>query len=324
MDNSLTNPFPISGSMAMPFVSVELREDQAWVALDRPPRNSINPVLANSLQRALLAARDDDQVEAIVLTGSDTCFAAGADIPFFVRQLKAGELDRIERFSAQLHQVCNSLADLGKPVVAVVHGSALGAGLELALACGRVIASRNATLGLPETGLGICPGSGGTQRVPRRIGVGLAKWLIYSGHLLSGHDAAELGLIDVCVHDRDLKAAILGQIQELAGDNALPPARPATPASYQSLEKTFDRYTVSQLLDPSRPQSLLSTEDARCRRAVERLRTRSANALMLAERLIDQGGDLPLGEALMLEIAAQREMFLHDDVLPRLQPERHA
>ncbi len=304
---------------AAPFVGVEHRQGDAWVALDRPPRNGINPTLAHSLQRVMRTLLDDDHVKAIVLTGSSNCFAAGADLAFFLRQLKSGDLARIEQFSAQLHQLCDTIACSAKPVLAAIRGPALGAGLELSLPCVRIIASRTATLGLPETGLGICPGSGGTQRVPRRIGRGLAKWLIYTGHLLSAADALQLGLIDACVPDRELESAVGAEIDQLVGGRPSPRAAVAPATAYRILDETFTRCSLSELLECSHRETMSSDWDVRTRRAVAKLKTRSATALMLAERLIDGGRDLPMAAALQLEVDAQREMFLNRDTLPRLQ-----
>lgn len=311
-----------------PFLAVEHRTGNAWVAIRRAPQNAINPPLASLVHRAIQTSLDDDRVRAIVLAGSDRCFAAGADLMFFLRQLRSCELDRIERFSAQLHQLCNSLEASTKPVVAAIRGPALGAGLELALPCVKIFASRSATLGFPETGLGICPGSGGTQRLPRRIGYGFAKWLIYSGHLLSGNDALQVGLIDACVPDQALDDAVGAAIQQLLDpssqrlpeQNSRAPLKPAAPPeAYRLLAETFEQYSVRELLEFTTNESMPSNWDRRTRRAVTKLKKRSVNALLIAERLIDGGRDLLLPQALQLEIDAQREMFLHEDTLPRLQ-----
>lgn len=300
-------------------MATEIRQGIAWVVLTRPPHNAINPALVHSLQRVLLASLGDDQVKGIVLTGSGKGFAAGADLAFFVRQVSTGQLDRIEQFSGHLHQLCNTIAASEKPVIAAIRGTALGAGLELALSCGRIIASRTATLGLPETGLGICPGSGGTQRTPRRIGVGLAKWLIYTGHLLSANDALKLGLVDGCVADEDLESAAMAQMENWAAERDSSGASIALPDAYRSLEQVFAGHSVQTLLELARQGAFPDHWETRTRRAVLKLATRSAHALLMAQRLIDQGQTLALADALKLEIAAQREMFLHDDARQGLQ-----
>ncbi|TWU33641.1 putative enoyl-CoA hydratase [Novipirellula aureliae] len=293
-----------------PFLDVCLQCDTAWISLNRPPNNAINPAIAHSLKTMLSDIVRDQRIDSIVLSGSGKCFAAGADLAFFARQADAEDFHRIEQFSAQLHALCNFIAASPKPIIAVAGGNTLGAGLELALACHRIIVNRTTTLGLPETGLGICPGSGGTQRLPRRIDPGLAKWMIYNGAMLSGKVAEKLGVADHCLVEGDFDLGIVNQVANVILQNR---KRPAPPQEYQVLAQVFSQFSVAELLQLASQESMPSPWDGRTRRAVKSLLKRPRCALLLAERLIEEGSQLPLNEALKLEIAAQREMFENAD-----------
>ncbi len=289
-----------------PFINVRHRPAATWVSLDRPPNNAINPAVAHSLMATLSDLASDERIHAIVLTGSGKGDVAGADLPFFARQVEMRDFKRIEQFSAQLHSLCNFIANSPKLIVAAVCGNTLGAGLELALSCHALFVKQTTTLGLPETGLGICPGSGGTQRLPRRIDPGLAKWMIYCGVMLSGKDAVRLGIADQCLVDDDFETMVEEQLDGLRSCHS---DRPSPPEEYRALAQVFTQHKIADLLDFAAASSMPSEWDGRTRRAVKSLVKRSRSALSLAERLIDRGSKLPLHEALALEITAQQEMF---------------
>lgn len=166
----------------------------ATVTIDRPDaRNALNGRVREELKRALAAAEADDRVRCVVLTGSDeaNAFVAGAD----VSELR--ERDSIEqREASKRPRVYEVVDDLEKPVIARLNGHTLGGGCELAQACDVRIASELAKLGQPEINLGIIPGGGATQRLPRLVGEGQAMRLILSGELIDAEEAAEIGLVD--------------------------------------------------------------------------------------------------------------------------------
>lgn len=303
---------------ALPFVTSEIREGIAWVRLHRPPFNAINPALVVALEKVVESALANQEVRGLVLLGSGKCFAAGADLAYFNRQVAAKDWHRIEQFSRSLHLLCNLLANGSKPVVAAIRGAALGAGMELALACNKVVASRTTTLALPETGLGICPGAGGTQRTPRRIGYGLGKWLVYTGHMLSVPEALRIGLIDTCVDDQDLEAAAVAELNRLNAATSSQDLAGNLSQSDQQLAEVFAEYSVTALLGLAERDQIPDSWDMRTRRAVKKLPSRSRHALMLTEELIDRGQSMALPDALQLEVAAQRKMFEHPDARHRL------
>ncbi|MFI6467077.1 enoyl-CoA hydratase/isomerase family protein [Streptomyces sp. NPDC050538] len=173
---------------------VELRDRIAVLTLDRPGQlNAIGSETVDQLTRALNELRDNDDVRALVVTGAGRAFSAGADI---------GEIEsftaprQFHSFVQQLTDAYALLEDFPKPSVAAVHGFAFGGGLELALACDLRVAERGARLGLPEMKLGVLPGAGGTQRLPRLIPPAIAKQMILTGEPIDAERAHALGLVN--------------------------------------------------------------------------------------------------------------------------------
>ena len=173
---------------------VELRDRIAVLTLDRPGQlNAIGSGTVDQLTRALNELRDNDDVRALVVAGAGRAFSAGADI---------GEIEsftaprQFHSFVQQLTDAYALLEDFPKPSVAAVHGFAFGGGLELALACDLRVAERGARLGLPEMKLGVLPGAGGTQRLPRLIPPAIAKQMILTGEPIDAERAHALGLVN--------------------------------------------------------------------------------------------------------------------------------
>jgi enoyl-CoA hydratase len=197
--------------MAEPLVLVEREGPVALVLLNRPQQlNALSDALMDELVRALEELERDEAIRAIVLAGNERAFAAGADIGELA-QTSAIELyygRRIERWDA--------IRALWTPLVAAVSGFCLGGGCELALSCDLIVASETAQFGQPETGLGIIPGAGGTQRLTRAVGKALAMDVILSGRRLSAHEALAAGLVARVA----AKEAWLDEAKRLARDIA--------------------------------------------------------------------------------------------------------
>jgi enoyl-CoA hydratase/carnithine racemase len=176
---------------------VQLRREGAVgvVTIDNPPVNTLgNPVL-EALLAAVESLQDDPAVRAVVITGSgDKAFASGADLPEFVRMLDSP--DEIAYHTSLTRRLFDSISALRQPVVAAVQAAAVGGGLELALSCDLIVADERARLGVPEVGLGLIPGAGGTQRLPRRIGAARAAELVLRGRLLKAAKAEQVGLVN--------------------------------------------------------------------------------------------------------------------------------
>lgn len=187
----------------MPPVDYELREAVALVRIDRPPVNALSHEVADGLESAF--DRAAEEARALVITG-EPHFAAGADITGFRAAFEAGEPDTL---ASHLSEVVRRLELLSFPTIAAVHGFALGGGLELAMGADFRYLAEDAKVGQPEIRLGIIPGAGGTQRLPRLVGLSPAKEMIFSGRHVPASEALELGLADQ-VHpaDRVLEAAL--------------------------------------------------------------------------------------------------------------------
>jgi enoyl-CoA hydratase/carnithine racemase len=173
----------------------------AWLAidgavgilrLDRPPLNVLDRAAQTSLRLAAEQAATDERVRAVVVHGGPTAFSAGADI----KEMAAMTHAEMVGHAAVLQAAFDAVAAIPKPVVAAINGPALGGGCELALAADARICGSEARLGLPEILLGVIPGAGGTQRLPRLIGPARAKELIFTGCQVSAAEALEMGLVD--------------------------------------------------------------------------------------------------------------------------------
>jgi enoyl-CoA hydratase len=185
----------------------------AYVTLNRPKvLNALSHATWEDLESAFEDAREDEAVRGVILTGAgDKAFIAGADISELAH-VTAVEAEQSSRYG---QKVLDLIESLGKPVIAAVNGFALGGGCETAMACTIRIASENAKFGQPEVTLGLIPGGGGTQRLPRLIGKGRALQLILGGGLITAQEAYRIGLVNEVVSAADLiprAEAILKQI----------------------------------------------------------------------------------------------------------------
>jgi enoyl-CoA hydratase/carnithine racemase len=174
------------------FVRMETDGAVATIRIDRPPANALARPVSLELTEAARAVAEDESVRAVVVWGGERLFAAGADVKAMVGY---GPVEAAADVAA-LEQACRHLEAIPKPVLAAVNGFALGGGCEIALACDLRFAAEDARLGLPEIRLGIIPGSGGTQRLPRLIGLARARDLILSGRHVPAAEALAIGLVD--------------------------------------------------------------------------------------------------------------------------------
>jgi enoyl-CoA hydratase len=174
------------------FVRIGTQGGVATIRIDRPPANALAHAVSVELSEAAETVTGDDAVRAVVVWGGEKIFAAGADIKAMVDYGP----DEISADVGALERACRDLEAIPKITIAAINGFALGGGLEVALACDFRFAARDARLGLPEIKLGIIPGSGGTQRLPRLVGLAKARDLIFTGRQVDAAEALAIGLVD--------------------------------------------------------------------------------------------------------------------------------
>lgn len=183
---------------------VEIRNSIGFITINRPEvRNALDPVTVNEIKSALEQFSTDENVKVVALTGAgEKSFAAGADI----KKLK--DRTMLETLAPGMQGLNSQVESFDKPIIAAVNGYALGGGCELSMACDIRIAAEHAKFGLPELSLGILPGGGGTQRLTQLVGKGKAKELIFTGEIISAHEAEKIGLVNKVVPYEELVTAV--------------------------------------------------------------------------------------------------------------------
>jgi enoyl-CoA hydratase len=203
-------------TIALVNVFYEKRESIAYVTLNRPKvLNALDAATWADLRSAFEDAKADSSVRGVILTGAgDKAFIAGADISELAH-VDAYEAEESSRFS---QEVLNLIENLGKPVIAAVNGFALGGGCETAMACTIRIAAEHAKFGQPEVKLGLLPGGGGTQRLPRLVGKGRALQLILTGETITAQEAYRIGLVNEVVPAANLIARAEAVLKQIAAN----------------------------------------------------------------------------------------------------------
>lgn len=182
-------------------IDIEIKNETAILTIQNPPVNTISNRTMESLNRALDTVEKDSAVKVVLLRGANGNFMAGAELKEFKDIDTKAEASHV---SYTGHHLMNRIEFFKKPIIAIIEGACLGGGLELALACHMRIGSANSLYGFPEITLGIIPGAGGTQRLPRLIGIGKARYYILSGERIKAEKAEALGIIDKVVENEQL------------------------------------------------------------------------------------------------------------------------
>jgi len=212
------------------FVRVETDEAVATIRLDRPPINALNAQVADEIAAAAAGLAAEEGIRAGVIYGGEKVFAGGADVN------ELSEASYAEMASGiSLQAALTAVAKIPKPVVAAITGYALGGGLELALSADFRVVGDSARVGLPEILLGIIPGAGGTQRLPRLIGPARAKDMIFTGRFVGAEEALAIGLVDQVVPDADVYDAARSLVARYARGPAL-----ALRAAKQAIDDGLD------------------------------------------------------------------------------------
>lgn len=182
-------------------IVIEKVDKLAVLTISRPKAlNALNTETLNELNLAIEEIANDDLIYAVIITGDGKAFVAGADIS----EMKNLDVMGARKFGNLGNQVFRKLETLEKPIIAAVNGFALGGGCELSMACDIRIASSKAKFGQPEAGLGITPGFGGTQRLARLVGMGMAKQLLFTAEIINAEEALRIGLVNKIVEPENL------------------------------------------------------------------------------------------------------------------------
>jgi len=269
---------------SMKYIQIDLQNDIAILKINRPEAlNAMNLDVIHELTRAIDLISVDQGVKVLIITGAgERSFCAGADISYMV------DIDAVtaEKYASSAQSMLNKIEKMEKPVIAAINGFALGGGCELALVCDIRIASDNAKIGQPEVTIGIPPGWGGTQRLLRIVGPAKAKELIYTGKMISAHEAENMGLVNILVtlSDED-KSKIDSNIDQ---------------NNDKEKNAALSKILNNRLLERSISLAKEITKN-------------SFNAVKVSKMLINKGMDADIDTGLRLEIYGWALCFAHDD-----------
>ncbi len=247
--------------MAEPLVLTDLDSNILTITLNRPEkRNAIHAQLLEALGQAFDRAQDDRDVRGVLLRGEGKVFSAGVDFVWLGSNISTlGSTADFRKFHGLFQGRFNAMENMEKPIVAAIHGPCLGLGLELALACDFRIASRGATLGLPEVRVGLIPDMGGVTRLLRTVGMAWAKELILTGRVIPAEEGRRIGLVNHLVQEEELLPRARALLQEI-GKNA--PLAVGIAKRIIDRGPGLDKQTL-QDLEAIGQSTLLATEDFR-------------------------------------------------------------
>jgi enoyl-CoA hydratase/3-hydroxyacyl-CoA dehydrogenase len=305
--NELGKPFEFN------FVDLEIKNNIAYITINRPEAmNALNEIVVSQLDNRFSEAENHPNVKAIIFQGAGKAFVAGADIRYFVNKIKADQIQDIYDFTRNGQELLLRIESSEKLTIALLDGLALGGGSELALACQAIIATPAASMGFPETGIGIFPGMGGMARMARFVGPELAKYYVFTGKQINAEDAKALGIITKLVAPSEIAAAINTQIEE-GKPEKYPERRP--PESFQSLVALCTKINVEKLLSGMPPAG--ATEELAAKTA-KILSTKAPIALKLANEIVDQQAGKSMREAVEIEMRHLFDIFSTADALEGL------
>jgi len=269
---------------SMKYVQIDLQNDIAILKINRPEAlNAMNLDVIYELSRAIDLVSVDQGIKVVIITGSgERSFCAGADISYMV------DIDAVtaEKYASSAQSVLNKIEKMEKPVIAAINGFALGGGCELALVCDLRIASENAKIGQPEVTIGIPPGWGGSQRLSRIIGPSKAKEMIFTGKMISAHEAASIGLVNQIVLLTDEDKSKLDSSVDQNNDKE----------KNVALSKILNRKLLEQSVS-----------------LAKEITKNSFNAIKTSKMLINKGMDTDIDTGLRLEIYGWALCFAHED-----------
>lgn len=289
--------------------------DIGRITISRPDAlNALNQTVVKQLDEAFLEAESDPGTKAIVLGGAGKAFVAGADIGFFLKCIKNDRLNDNYTFTKYGQDVLMRIDESKKLVIAKVGGIALGGGLELALSTDVIVATPKARMGFPETGIGIYPGLGGTQRTSRFIGKELAKYLMFTGRLVSAEEALSIGLVDYVFAPEEIEEKMIALINE----GKLVPRKGKDIEELSPEWRKIQSLFADENIDKWLAGKYLESDDPLIAKTAKIIAAKAPLALRLANQIIDTGYEQPLSEGIKGELEHLNEIFSTADALTGL------
>lgn len=289
--------------------------DLGRICISRPDTlNALNQRVISQLDDAFEEAESDPRTKAIILEATGKAFVAGADIKFFVDCIRENRLFDSYNFASYGHDVMNRIDECRKLVIAKIEGLALGSGFELALATDVIFATPKSAMGFPETGIGIYPGLGGTQRTPRIVGKELAKYLMFTGRVISAEDARSMGIVDYIVEPNEIDSKIRHMTDkwESSGRRRKRPKEPS--GDWKRIQSLFGDDNIDNWLSGK----YLGDDDPLVAKIAKTIAKKAPLALRYVNRIIDSGFEKTLREGLQDELAYLNEIFHTKDALTGL------
>jgi len=291
-------------------VTLTINNDIAFITINRPKAmNALNEETIAQLSDRFSEAEADVSVKGIALQGAGKAFVAGADIGFFIKNIKNNRIDDTAEFTQKGHDLLLRIENSSKPTIAVLDGLSLGGGSELALACQSIVATPAGCLGFPETSIGIFPGLGGMIRSARQIGTELAKYYVFTGKIIKAQDGYDLGIIHKLVEPQELEKAI----QDICSEKRIDKYRiRKIPERFQGLIQLCSSSNVELLLSGKKPSDV---PDDLAEKTIKIIAQKAPLALKKANELIDAQQRVTIPEAVKLELQELHYMFSTEDAL---------
>ncbi|MEW6773986.1 MAG: 3-hydroxyacyl-CoA dehydrogenase/enoyl-CoA hydratase family protein [Bacteroidota bacterium] len=279
-------------NLKLKWITKKIIRDVGYILFNRPEDlNALNEEVFQQIEIIIDEFNHNPSIKNIIITSTGKSFVAGADIKFFIQNIESKNIDKIIQFTKYAQSVLNKIDASPKRVIAVLNGLTLGGGLELALCADEIYALPNVTLAFPETGIGIYPGLGGTQRPQKRIGKELTKFLVFTGKVLTAKDANEIHLIDGVIYFDDYINILNGEIKNITPSST----SKSIPEQWVRVIEMFKKINIQQL----------SPLDEISRKILQK----APLAIQFANKLIDEG------KGPESEIQYLRDIFSSHDAL---------
>jgi len=294
-------------------VDLDVKDGVAWITINRPEAmNALNEAVFVQLDDRFTKAEKDPSVKAVVFQGAGKAFVAGADIRYFVKNIKENRIPDTVAFTRRGHELLLRIENSDKLTVALLDGLSLGGGSELALACQAIVATPAGSMGFPETGIGIFPGLGGMLRMARHVGPDLARYYAFTGSGIPAKDLYDLGIVHKLVQPAEVEGAIKDLIAEGKPDKY---RQREIPERFATLSKLFAGGNLDKVLAGKVPEGIPEDVGAK---TVKQIGYKAPLALRVSDEIISAQDGKAMEEAVEVELGRLAEIFGSEDALEGL------